>query len=299
MQLLAYLVVFPLLWLISVMPFQLMYALSDVVYLLVYHVVGYRKRVVRQNLKLAFPKKSDAERLAIEKDFYRHMCDMFLEMIKTMNISEDEIRKRFVFTNIDEYLAMEKKGKSIVMMAAHYASYEWVISMNYYITFDGYAIYKRINNPYFDRLVHRIRSRFRAHLITTKKTIDTISDNEAAGRRGVYGFAGDQAPKSSKIYHWGKFLDRDTPMITGGEMLAKRFDMNMVYLNVEKVKRGHYRATFIKLSEDVRAVSDYELTDAYMALVEAQIRKAPQYYLWTHKRWKSDAAKSKTRTIRK
>lgn len=296
MQFLLYILVYPLLWLISVLPFRLLYLLSDIVFLLVYHIIGYRKKVVRANLAMAFPEKSETERRAIERKFYRHMCDMFLEMIKTMNISETEIKKRFVFTNIDDYLALEKKGKSIVMMAAHYASYEWVISMNYYITFDGYAIYKKIANPYFDKLVHKIRSRFKAHLIPTKKTGDLILKNEAAQKRGVYGFAGDQSPKSSKIYHWGDFMGIKSPIITGGEMLAKKFNMNMIYLNVEKVKRGHYQATFIPLSENVRAVPDYELSDRYMKMLEAQIRKAPEFYLWTHKRWKSKFENSRTRT---
>jgi KDO2-lipid IV(A) lauroyltransferase len=296
MQLLAYLLVYPLLWLISILPFRLMYMLSDAIYLLVYYLIGYRKKVVRNNLALSFPEKSAAERLVIEKKFYRHMCDMFLEMIKTMNISEREIRKRFVFTNMDEYLTLEKKGKSIIMMAAHYASYEWVISMNYYITFEGFAIYKRVANKYFDRLVHKIRSRFQAHLVTTKKTIDTITTNQANGRLGVYGFAGDQSPKANKVYHWGIFMGHPTAMITGGEMLAKRFDMNMIYLNVEKVKRGYYQATFVPLSENVREVPDYQITDRFMSLVEAQVKKAPEYYLWTHKRWKAKVRAAKDQT---
>ena len=296
MQYLLYLLVYPLLWLVSILPFRLLYMLSDAIYVLVYYIIGYRKKVVRNNLAMAFPDKSDSERRAIERRFYSHMCDMFLEMIKTMSISESEIKKRFVFTNMDDYLALEQKGKSIVMMAAHYASYEWVISMNRFITFEGYAIYKKIANPYFDKLVHKIRSRFKAHLIPTKKTGETILKNEAAGKRGVYGFAGDQSPKTSKIYHWGDFLGIKSPIITGGEMLAKKFDMNMIYLNVEKVGRGYYQGTFIPLSENVRSTPDYELSDRFMTLVQAQIRKAPEFYLWTHKRWKSTFENSKTRT---
>jgi KDO2-lipid IV(A) lauroyltransferase len=287
MQFLLFVLFYPLLWVISMLPFRLLYAFSDFTFLLVYHAVGYRKKIVRANLALAFPEKSATERLAIEKKFYRHMCDMFLEMIKTMTISEKEIRKRFVFTNLDAYLDLERKGKSIAMMCAHYASYEWVISMNYHITFKGYAIYKRVANRYFDKLVRDIRSRFRAYLITTKETVPTIEKNQAEGVLAVYGFASDQSPKVSKIYHWGSFMGVESPIITGAEMLSKRFDMNVIFLEVRKVKRGYYSATFSHALENVNAIPNYGVSDLFIKGVENQIREAPELYLWTHKRWKA------------
>jgi len=173
MQFLIYLLVYPILWLISILPFPLLYAFSDVVYILIYHIIGYRKKTVRENLALALPHLSKEERLVIEKKSFHHLCDMFLEMIKTMSISEEEMDKRFQFTNLEVFLSLEKKEKSIALLCAHYASYEWVISMNKKITFEGYAIYKKIANPYFDKLVKDIRSKFNAHLITTKETAKT------------------------------------------------------------------------------------------------------------------------------
>src|SRR5690606_19616516 len=175
MQFLAYLIFYPLLWLISKLPFRLLYALSDFIYVIIYYIIGYRKKTVRSNLALALPHLSDEERLRIEKKSFKHLCDMFLEMVKTMSISQKEIDKRFTFSNLDVYLNLEKKGKSIAFMCAHYASYEWVVSINRFIQFDGYLIYKKIANPYFDKLVKRIRSRFKAYLITTKETIDVMN----------------------------------------------------------------------------------------------------------------------------
>ncbi len=289
MQYLLFLLVYPVLWCISILPFPLLYLFSDLVYLIVYYVIGYRKKTVRQNLALAFPEKTEDERLAIERKSYRHLCDMFLEMIKTLTISETSIKKRFRFTNIETYHELEKEDKSIAMMVAHYASYEWVISMNYYIKFKGFAIYKRIANPYFDKLVRDIRSKFKAYLITTKETIPAIQENEKNGIRGVYGFASDQSPKASKAYHWGSFMNINTPVHTGAEMLSKKFDMNVIFLRVKKVSRGHYEATFEILSKDVQSIPDYQLTDRFLALVEQQIHEAPEFYLWTHKRWKHKA----------
>lgn len=286
MQYLIYLLAYPLIWVISILPFRLLYLVSDFVYFITYRIIGYRKRIVRQNLLLALPNLSAAERLIIEKKFYHHMCDMFLEMIKTMNISEKEIRKRFVFKNIDVYKEVEKHGKSIAIICSHYASYEWIISMNYYSEFIGYGIYKQIKNPYFDKLVHTIRSRFNAKLITTKQTVPTIINNNKNHILSLYGFASDQSPKAKSAQHWAKFMGIEVPVHIGAEMLSKRYDMALLYLNTKKVSRGHYEATLEILAEHPKDFPDFELTDQYLKLLEKQIYEAPEYYLWTHKRWK-------------
>ncbi|WP_298306272.1 lipid A biosynthesis acyltransferase [Flavobacterium sp.] len=286
MQFLIYLLVYPILWLISILPFPILYLFSDFVYFLVYYVIGYRKKTVRKNIALALPHLSEQERLIIEKKSFHHLCDMFLEMIKTMSISEKEINKRFSYTNLDVYLDLEKKGKSIALMCAHYASYEWVLSMNNHITYKGYGIYKKIANPYFDKLVKNIRAKFKAYLITTKETKTTIEQNAKNGVLGIFGFASDQTPRRSDTMHWDSFLGIETPIHTGAEMLAKRYDMNVIFLKVKKVKRGYYEASFEVLSDDVKSIPDYKLSENFMRKVEQQIYEAPEFYLWTHKRWK-------------
>jgi KDO2-lipid IV(A) lauroyltransferase len=286
MQFLLYLFLYPLLWFLSILPFRVLYLFSDFVYLIIYYIIGYRKKTVRENIALALPHLSEKERLVIEKKSYQHMCDMFLEMIKTMSISESEMNKRFQFVNLEIYKELEKEGKSIALMCAHYASYEWVISINNKINFKGYAIYKRINNKYFDKLVRDIRSKFKANLITTKETIPTIRENFKNNVLGIYGFASDQSPKISSAFHWNTFMGIEVPVHTGAEMLAKKYDMNVVFLKVEKVKRGYYQAQFQTLSENTSEVLNYEITDQFLKLVEQQIHEAPEYYLWTHKRWK-------------
>lgn len=286
MQYLVYLLLYPFLWIVSILPFPLLYALSDVIYFIVYHLIGYRKTTVRSNIAMALPQLSDKERLVIEKKSYHHLCDMFLEMAKTMTISKKEINKRFVYTNMQVYLDLEKEGKSIALMCAHYASYEWVLTMNYHSTFRGYGIYKKIANPYFDKLVKDIRARFKAYLVTTKETAATIEKNSKEGILGVFGFASDQTPRRSNRMYWYHFMGIETPIHIGAEMLAKRFDMNVIYLNVKKVKRGYYEASFEVLSKDVKSIPDYKLSEAFMDRVEQQVLEAPEYYLWTHKRWK-------------
>lgn len=286
MQFLIFIIAYPIIWLISKLPFPLLYLFSDFVCFLVYRVFGYRRKVVSENIAMALPHLPEKERLEIEKKFYSHMCDMFLEMVKTMSISQKEMERRFKLTNPEIYYDMEKKGKSIALLCAHYASYEWVISMNYHSTFEGYGIYKKINNKYFDKLVKDIRSKFKATLITTKETIPTIEKNYKAKHLGLYGFASDQSPQATKAIHWAKFMGIEVPVHTGAEMLAKRFDMNVIFLRVKKVKRGYYEATFELMADNPKEVPDYQISDDFLRKVEKQIYEAPEFYLWTHKRWK-------------
>jgi KDO2-lipid IV(A) lauroyltransferase len=286
MQFLLYILIYPILWLISILPFRLLYAFSDFIYLLLYYVVGYRKKTVRENLALALPHLSDKERLVIEKKSFHYLCDMFLEMIKTMTISKKEMNKRYVFTNMEMYSELEKKGKSIALMCAHYASYEWAVSMNHHINFIGYGIYKKIANKYFDKLVRDIRSKFKAVLITTKETKTTIEYNAKNNILGIYGFASDQTPRRSDNLYWFTFMGIETPIHFGAEMLAKRYDMNVIFLKGKRVKRGYYEASFEILSEDVKSIPNYKISEEFIRRVEQQIYEAPEFYLWTHKRWK-------------
>jgi len=286
MQLVVFILLYPILWLLSVLPFRILYLVSDGIYYFLYYIVRYRKNVVRQNIALAFPNTSAKERLSIEKKSYHHLCDMFLEMIKTMTISEKEIEKRFVFTNLELYQNLEKKEKSIALLCAHYASYEWVISMNRHISFEGFAIYKKIANKYFDKLVRDIRSRFKATLITNKETVFILEQNFQNNHLGVYGFASDQSPQLRKAHHWAKFMGIMTPIHTGAEILSKRFDMNVIFLKVKKLKRGYYEATFETMFDNPKEIPDYKISEEFLRRVEKQIYEAPEYYLWTHKRWK-------------
>ena len=286
MQLFIYIIFYPIILFVSILPFRFLYILSDFLFLMIYYVIGYRKKVVRYNLELALPHLSFKERKIIEKKSYQHLCDMFLETVKTMSITQKQIDKRFVFKNIEVYHELEKKGKSIALMCAHYASYEWVVSLNKQISFKGYAIYKKINNKYFDKLIRDIRSKFEAYLIHNRESIAIIESNSIKKELCLYGFASDQSPQVKPLTYWSKFLNIEVPIHTGAEFLAKKYDMNMIFLRVEKVKRGYYEAYFEVLSEDVQSIPDYEITESFMRKVEQQIYAAPEFYMWTHKRLK-------------
>jgi KDO2-lipid IV(A) lauroyltransferase len=286
MQFLVYIIAYPFLWLVSILPFPIFYALSDVIYFLIYHIIGYRKKTVRNNLALALPHLSEAERRVIEKKFYQHFCDMFLEMAKTMTISEEEINKRFVITNPELVTEYEQKGKSIMLLASHYASWEWLLALNKKLSFQGVGVYKKLANKYFDKLVIDIRSKYNTKLVVTRETIPLIANNQRKGILSMYGMASDQSPKNDRIIHWGNFMGIDVPVHTGAEVLAKKYDLTVLFAKVEKVKRGYYQATLIPLTDDPKSIPNFEITNMFIKEVEKQIYEAPEYYFWTHKRWK-------------
>ena len=175
MQLLVYRLVYPFLWIISKLPWPLFYTFSTFIFILVYYILGYRKKTVTQNLQLVFPDKSDTEIRKIRSGFYQHMCDKFLEMIKSMSISDEEMKKRFKVTNIEKLHQLEAEGKNIIVLMAHYASYEWSTTVDILTGFQAVGVYKKIKNPYFDQLVHRIRARFGSRLVAYRNAMKVIT----------------------------------------------------------------------------------------------------------------------------
>lgn len=290
MQRIAFYLVYAFLWLISILPFPIFYFVSDCIFVIIYYIIGYRKKTVRSNIQLTLPHLSKKEQLQVEKKFYKHMCDMFMEMIKTISISKKEIQKRFTFTNIELFHEYEKKKKSIILFYAHYASWEWSITLGTFINFKGFGIYKKIRNPYFDKLVKDIRSHFDATLIDTKATTKTVIENQNKGILGVYGFISDQTPAKQKAKYWDTFMGHQVPIHIGGESLARSLDMNVLYMKVSKVKRGFYEATFIPITDNIKAEPKFEVSKKFIREVEKQIYEAPEYYFWTHKRWKHKKA---------
>lgn len=286
MHFIAYILLYPLLYLISILPFRILYVVSDVLYLLIYRIFGYRKKVVASNLNLVFPEKSPEEIKRITKVFYHHLCDMILESIKSLTISESEMRKRYKFTNVEVVQGIENQNRSMILMCAHYGSWEWIFILQTYVKSRGNAVYKQLANKYFDRLVKRIRAKYNSYLITTKEIIPTLIKEKREGIISINGFVSDQSPKLNKAFHWNEFMGVKVPVHTGAEMLAKKLDMAVVFFKVKKVKRGYYETTFETITLNPKEFEDYQITDIFLELVEDQIREAPEYYLWTHKRWK-------------
>ncbi|XLS30977.1 lysophospholipid acyltransferase family protein [Flavobacteriaceae bacterium M23B6Z8] len=286
MQFLIYILVYPFLWLISILPFPLFYKFSDAICFLVYRIIKYRRKVVRRNLELSFPKKSSKELSEIEKKFYSHMCDLFLEMIKSLSISKKEIQKRFRFKNLELIRHYERENRNVILVCGHYASYEWMVSLGYEIKHKGFAIYTPLANKYFDKLVQKIRMRHEAYLLSRYTAVKDIKKHKEQKILAMYGFASDQSPSPKRAKYWRTFMGVTVPVFTGAEFMAKETDCAVIFLDIQKIKRGYYETTFKLIADKPNEFEDYEITDIFTALLEEQIKAKPEFYLWTHKRFK-------------
>ena len=285
MQFLVYILVYPLLWLISILPFRLFYFFSDFVFFVMYYLIGYRKKVVSENLAMAFPDKSANELKKIQRCFYQHMCDMFLEMVKTLNLTKEELKERYKIINI-EVLQGIVEDRSVLIVCSHYANWEWNVSINNYINAKGYAVYQKIGNTYFDNLIKRIRAKWNTTLITQQETVKTVYRNVQNGTISAYGMVSDQSPQVKRAQYWSEFMGVKVPIFNGPESMARKLDLAVVFLKVSKVKRGYYQAEFIPITTAGSKTKKHHITDQFLSLTEDQIREKPEFYLWTHKRWK-------------
>ncbi len=255
-------------------------------FFLIYHVIGYRKKVVKDNLALVFPEKTKEERNQIAKGFFKHFCDMIVETLKVFTISEKEIRKRFVVTNAEFLNEYYENNQSILLMAGHYGNWEWSGILNKLIQHQGYAVYKTLENKQLDALVKKTREHFGATAITNKKIVSVLFRKRKQGEKTLTYILSDQTPKMGHFKYHDTFLGIDVPMFTGTEELAKKLDFSVLYFKVEKAKRGYYTATFVPLADNPNEYPDYQITRMFFDALEDQIQEKPEYYLWSHKRWK-------------
>lgn len=286
MQFLVFILIYPLIWLLSILPLRVLHFMSDCFYYLLYYVIRYRKKTVIGNLTLAFPEKSDEEIKIISKKFYSHFIDIIIEMIKSFTISKKEIAKRYKAVNIDILHQLETQQKSAIFLGAHYANWEWVFAINLLIKFNGYAVYKKLKNSFFDKKIRQSRGRFNTTLVPTKEIFSLIEENHDKHKISLYGFLGDQSPKINKTHYWSDFLGIKVPIHTGVELLSKKHNLPVVFFKTKRIKRGYYESTIKLLTDKPKDFENYQITELFLREVEAQIREAPEFYLWTHKRFK-------------
>ena len=258
MAFLFFILTYPLIWILSRLPMRILYVISDFFYVLFYYVIGYRKKVVFNNIKLAFPEKSEQELTKISKKFFKHFTDLVFESVKSFSISEAEIKKRYVYKNIEVLRALEDKGKSIILMGSHYANWEWIIYLNEMIRFTPYGAYTRMQNPYFEKKIKSSRTKFGAIFVKTSETVRMMQTNKKNGKKAVYGLLSDQSPRLDKTHYWRSFLGVHVPVITGAEMLAKKFDFSIVNYNATKIKRGYYEIEFEVITENPTNFKDFD-----------------------------------------
>lgn len=213
------------------------------------------------------------------------MCDVFLETIKTMKISKAELTKRYRVVNIDLLHKLQDE-RNVLVLIPHYGNWEWSIVVNTVLKYYGYAVYQKIGNRYFDNLIKNIRARFNTRLIHQKEMVRTIIRNQDEGLKAIYGVVSDQSPQAHRTRYWRPFLGITVPVFDTPEIIARRFDLAVVYAKISKLKRGYYEFEFVPIASSGSQSSEHEITDKFFTLTEKSIREEPAYYLWTHRRWK-------------
>jgi Kdo2-lipid IVA lauroyltransferase/acyltransferase len=275
----------PILYLFSILPFRVLYILSDILlFPVLFYIVGYRRKVVQSNLANSFPHLNQTERGKIEKDFYHHLSDLFVEIVKMFTISEKSLRKRFTYNTLPIVEDWFASDKSFVVTLGHYGNYEWLaLSLDWFFPHLGAGPYHQMSNPFFDKLFLKARSKFGTQMFSTKDTGKFLRTPKP--KPYTVTLANDQSAPPTKSY-WTKFLNQDTSFFLGTEKIARDLDMPVVFAGIQKVKRGYYHTTFELICESPKEMKPGEILDRHAAMLERDIVSKPSQWLWTHKRWK-------------
>lgn len=283
---LIYWLVYGGMWLFSALPFRVLYVLSDFNYLLMYHVGRYRRKVVRENLEKSFPEKTEAERLQIERKFYRYLSDYMLEDLKLLHMSAEDLCQRMIYKNTEQYLELTEKYGGIIVMIPHYANYEWLIGMGSVMKPGDVPVqvYKPLKDKYLNELFKQIRSRFGGYNIPKHSTAREIIKLKREGKNMVVGLITDQWPSGDR--YWTTFMGQETAFLNGAERIAKIMNFPVFYCELTKTRRGYCEAEFKLMTEAPKETVEGEITDMFAYELEQTIRREPAYWLWSHKRWK-------------
>lgn len=277
----------PFIYLISYLPFWILYRVSDLCFVLIYHIVGYRKQVVTNNLRNALPNKSEKEIKAIRRKFYRYFCDLILETLKTLTITPEAVRRRVAFGEKDQALFQQfaDQGQSVMIVMGHWGNWE-LAGARFAVEKISplFVIYHPLRNPYFEKLVVHMRTRLGNGLFSMKDTF-----REMVRRRKeltATAFIADQTPHNLKTAIWTKFMQQDTPVFPGPEALAKKLDYPVIYVGARRLKRGYYRLECEVLFAEPQKTEDGTITERHTRRLEQDIITQPEIWLWTHRRWK-------------
>ncbi|MEI6138148.1 MAG: lysophospholipid acyltransferase family protein [Mariniphaga sp.] len=273
-------------WIVSKMPLRLLYFFSDLMYYPIYYIFRYRRRVVAQNLFNSFPEKSKAELEVIAKKFYHHLCDLFIEMLYFDRMSVEFGKKCVKYKNLELPNSYLDSGRNVICLLGHYNNWEWFSLWTLYTNYKFYPVYKKLRSGSFDRFYYNLRCRFGAIPLERSDTFKQMySDHQQKIPTGT-AFLFDQTPRVSELHHWVEFLNQDTPVILGPEKVAQKLNSVVFFLHSRKITRGSYEIEIQLITDQAKNCPKFEIIDKGMKLLENQIKEQPEFWLWTHKRWK-------------
>lgn len=282
----GYPVFYGIIWILTLLPFKVLYIISDFLSFITYYLIPYRKKVTLTNLKKSFPEKSSTEINKIAKKFYRHLFDLFLESFKLLQMNEEQILKRFDYKNPEVLDELYSKNKSIITVFGHYGNWEWLASLPLVTKYKVLAIYKPLANSSFDNFFIRLRGKFGIETVTIQQALRKILNFQQNKELTITFFLGDQRPMGRYIKYWTTFLNQDTPILLGVEKISKQTDQAVVFIDIQKKKRGFYEIVFIKLFENPKETEEFEITEKHIRILEKIIINRPELWLWSHRRWK-------------
>jgi len=277
-------------YLLALLPFRILFIISDFIYYILYYIIRYRRKLVRKNLNNAFPEKTSLEIITIEKDFYRHFCDYFVETIKLLHISNSQMKEHLQFKDMELLQRLIDKKQNVVVYLGHYGNWEWVTSIGLHLLTDEQTIfaqiYRPLKNKAADLFFLNLRKRFHSIGFTKHSVYRDIIKLRQTNTNWVLGCMSDQKPSGNQIPHRMPFLNQDTPVLTGTEKIARHTGAAVCYLDITSLKRGYYQGNMVVITENPAESSEFEITEKYIQLLEQTIQRNPSAYLWTHNRWK-------------
>jgi len=273
-------------YIITLLPFKVLYLISDIFFLLLYHVVKYRRSVVENNLKRAFPEKSPEELKKIGRRFYRHLSDIFIETLKPIHMSPQQINRRFTVTDTSLVDRFFEEGRDVVALSSHYNNWEWLSALQLSALHQVITIYKPLKNKDFDRFMLKIRTKFGMRVSPMNHILRDLVNCRNENIRTMSGFVADQTPPRDDNAMWTTFLNQDTGFFRGAEKVAVKYDMPVVFMHIRKIKRGFYELEYRLITEHPREEEPNFIISRYVSMLEEVIRSKPEYWLWSHRRWK-------------
>ena len=286
MRAVIYYIFYGLNWMLTLLPLRVLYVVSDVAFLFLYYFPSYRRKVVSSNLRNSFPEKSREELKIIEKKFYKHLADLFVETLKLTHMGKQQLMKRFTVSNIEITEKLLKEKRDIIAVMGHYNNWEWLAALPFYTDYKPVSIYKPLRNKYFNKFLNDLRSKHGMFLTPMSMIVREIVDDRRNGINTISAFISDQTPVKKEIKYWTSFLNQDTPVYIGTEKVAEKYDMAVVYFNIQKIKRGYYNLSIELLFEHTTGLPENLITETHVRRLEENIRKNPEYWIWSHRRWK-------------
>lgn len=286
MRFLGYIFTYSLIWLLHLMPERILYCISDFLYLLIHYIVGYRKKVVYENIAKAFPDYGKKEIRQTVRRFYHHLCDLFIESSVSHFYSESEALKKITYRNPELLNEMYSEGRQVIAVTGHYSNWEYLSTLGLVTKYPIVAIFKPLKNKYIDRLMQTNRNRFGVIPVPMKEIARKLISFQRDSTPAMSVFLADQRPIFHQIQYWTNFLGLDTPIYLGTEKLARKLNAAVVFLKVRKVKRGRYEVEIEQITGDPKDLEPFEITEAHVRILENLIREEPGYWLWSHRRWK-------------